>query len=106
MRAGLLRDIIDFLEPEETQGATGFVKKEYKSVYTCKAYRKKNSVILDDEMNASESFKETVMIFQVRYHPVIKENMHIRFNGSEYDIKLIDPQVDNTYLITCKKVND
>lgn len=105
MRAGLLREPVDFMALEEAQSSSGFVKKEYKRVYSCKAYKKKNAVILDDEMNASEAFKETTIVLQVRFHPVINDAMHIFYNGSEYDIKLIDPQIDHTYLITCKKIN-
>lgn len=105
MRAGLLREPVDFLALKEEQSSSGFVKKDYEVVYSCKAYKKKNTVILDDEMNATEVFKETTLVLQVRFHPAIKEDMHIRYNGSEYDIKLIDPQTDHTYLITCKKIN-
>lgn len=105
MRAGLLRESVDFMALKEEQSSTGFVKKEYKIVYSCKAYKKRNTVILDDEMNASEAFKETTLVLQVRFHPIIKDDMHILYNGSEYDIKLIDPQIDHTYLITCKKIN-
>lgn len=105
MRAGLLREPIDFLSLKEEQSPSGFVKKEYQKVYSCKAYKKKNTVILDDEMNASEAFKETTIVLQVRFHPVINDAMHILYNGSEYDIKLLDPQIDHTYLITCKKIN-
>lgn len=105
MRAGSLREPVDFLDLKEKQGASGFVKKDYEVVYSCKACKKRNTVKLDDEMNASEAFKETTIVLQVRFHPVIKEGMRIRFNGSEYDIKLIDPQTDHTYLITCKKIN-
>lgn len=105
MRAGLLREPVDFMALKEEQSPSGFVKKDYQIVYSCKANKKKNTVALGDEMNASEAFKETTIVLQVRYHPAINEDMHIRYNGSEYDIKLIDPQTDHSYLITCKKIN-
>lgn len=105
MRAGLLREPVDFLALEEKQSPSGFVKKDYQVVYSCKAYKKKNAVVLGDEMNASEVFKETIIVLQVRYNPMIKEDMHLRYSGAEYDIKLIDYQTDHTYLITCRKIN-
>ena len=35
MRAGLLREPVDFLALEEKQSPSGFVKKDYQVVYSC-----------------------------------------------------------------------
>lgn len=105
MRAGLLRELIEFKEPKETQSDSGFPRKEYVSVYTCKAYRKKLSAVFGDGMNASEEFIGKTIVFQVRYHPIIKDTQRIGYCGNEYQIKLLDPQVDQTYIITCSKID-
>ena len=107
MRAGLMRDIVTFETPEETQDNTGFVRKEWKPVLTCKVYRKKLTAQTGDEMNADESFIENTVQFQTYRYPVINDSQRILWNGKRYRIVLLDPQqVDNTYLITCKKEND
>ena len=106
MRAGLLRETLVFKELEEITSPTGFVKKEYKEVFRCKAYRKKLSSIIDkDGLNAGEEFIGNIAVFQIRYYPVINEDQRVEYQGRIYSITLLDRQRDNTYLITITKMN-
>lgn len=107
MRAGLLRETITFEELRETKTVSGFMKKEYTPALTVKANRKKLSAIVGDAINASEEFIGKTLIFQVRFHPAIKDNQRVSYLGRKYNIELLDKQMqDNTYLVTCRKINE
>lgn len=107
MRAGLLRETLVFKSPVETQSPTGAVKKEYKEVFRCRACRKKMSLIADrDGVSAMEQFIGHTLVFQVRNYPVIKENLHVVYNGNEYNLKMVNPQInDNSLLLTLEKID-
>lgn len=40
MRAGLLKYTLVFEEPVEEKTETGFIRKDYREVFRCRAYRK------------------------------------------------------------------
>lgn len=105
MRAGLLREILVFEEATGIRTPAGSFEKEWKPVFTCKAYKKKQTVQRGDETNAYEDFIENTVIFQTYQYPVIKDTMRVRWNNNLYRIALIDPQPDRSYLITCRKEN-
>lgn len=106
MRAGLLRELLVFKELKQVQSNSGAAKKEYVPILTCKAYRKKQAAVVDrDGVNAMEQFTGHMLIFQVRYYPVIKDNHRVEYQGNDYSIILLDKQRDNTYLITLTKID-
>jgi SPP1 family predicted phage head-tail adaptor len=106
MRAGLLRERIEFLELNEVHTDSGSVKKEYTPIYTCRAYKKKEIVYSNDGMNAKEDFIDRSITFHVRKCLCINDKQRILYNGKQYDIILLDYQIrDNTYMITCKEIN-
>lgn len=107
MRTGLLREILIFKSPIETQSLSGFVKKEYKEVFRCRANRRKMSLIADkDGVSAMEQFIGHTLVFQVRNYPFIKENQHVIYNDNEYNLKMINPQIrDNSLLLTLEKID-
>lgn len=107
MRAGVLREILVFKKPVETQSLTGAIKKEYVEAFKCRACRKKMTLIADkDGISAMEQFIGHTLVFQVRNYPVIKENLRVLYNGNEYSIKMINPQMsDNTLILTLDKID-
>lgn len=107
MRAGLLRELLVFKSPVETQSPTGAIKKEYKEIFQCRASRKQMSLIADrDGVNAMEQFIGHTLVFQVRNYPVIKENLRVTYNGNEYNLKMVNPQMyDNSLLLTLEKID-
>lgn len=105
MRAGLLRETLIFKELKEISSPSGFVKKEYVPILTCKAYKKKLSSVIGDGVNAMEQFIGNTIVFQIRYNPTIKENQKVEYQGKDYSITLLDRQQDNTYLITLAKTD-
>ena len=106
MRAALLKETIHILELQTTTSETGAVKREYVETHKIKAYRKKLSATVGNGINASEVFVENTRIFQVRKYSFINENIRIKYGQNTYRVILIDLQSDNTYLITCSKVNE
>lgn len=108
MRAGLLREILEFKELVSEQSLSGAVRKEYKSVFSCKVHRLKLSAVVDkDGVNAMEQFIGNTVIFQTRYYPCIKESQRVVWQGRTYEIKLLDRKIeDNSYQITLSKINE
>ena len=49
MRAGLLKYTLVFEEPVEEKTETGFIRKDYREVFRCRAYRKKQTLLSVDE---------------------------------------------------------
>lgn len=106
MRAGLLTERITFFEEQTIKSpASGAIRKDFVEVQSIRAYRKKLSASLGNGINASEEFIANTLVFQVRKYSFIKESMQIGYNGKRYSITLLDEQSDNSYLITCSKIN-
>ena len=106
MRAGLLREILVFKELREYQSETGFVVKEYEEVFRCKGYRRKMSLVVDkDGISAMEQFIGRTIVFQVRAYPIIKDSQRVVYMNNIYEIKMIDPQRDNTLILTLGRVD-
>lgn len=107
MRAGLLRETLVFKEPISEQSDSGAVKVVYNPVLTSRASRKKMSTVVNsDGVKALEKFVGHVVIFQVRYNPLINERQRVVWQGREYEITLLDwRREDNSYLVTLNKLN-
>lgn len=107
MRAGLLRETLIFKGLVSEQSPSGAIRKEYQPILTCKASRRKMSAVVDQSgVNAMEQFIGSIVVFQTRYYPTIKENQRVSWQGRDYEIKLLDyRKEDNSYLITLEKLN-
>lgn len=106
MRAGLLREFVEFLELTEIKSNSGFAKKEYVSFLSTRCSRRKLSASMGDGLNANEEFIANTVVIQVRYNSLIEESNRIKYNGKMYKIILLDKQLqDNSYLITMTKIN-
>ncbi|WP_321331892.1 phage head closure protein [uncultured Bacteroides sp.] len=106
MRAGQLNEHIVFQELITTISETGAQRREYQDVLSIKAKRKKITTAIGDGEEAKEAFIGNTVIFQCRKYPEINEDMRIRWQGRTYGITLLDYQrEDNTYIITCSKIN-
>lgn len=107
MRAGLLRDVVVFKEPRQVRTDTGGVQTEYVEVLRCRAYKRRFSNETDkDKIEAHKEFYGHFGVFQVRYHPRIREDQILEYRGVEYKIILLDLQYDNTYLVNVNKMNE
>ena len=104
MRAGLLKETIHIMELQKTTSVTGAEKREYVETHKIKANRKKLSALVGDGVN--EEFISNTLVFQVRKYSFLNENIRIKYGNHMYKVILIDPQSDNSYLITCSKVNE
>ena len=107
MRAGLLNDtVIHVLELQKTTNETGGVEKKYVEAHTIGAHIKKLSASVGDGVNASEEFISNTLVFQVRKYSFLNEDTRIKYRDKFYDVILLDPQRDRSYLMTCSKVNE
>jgi SPP1 family predicted phage head-tail adaptor len=108
MRAGLLTERLTFLGSTSVKSDTGAIKKEWASVYSCKAYKHKTSILSDrDGLNAKEVFNGYNLVFQVRYNPVLDESQRVEYMGKLYKIiPPLDYQRDNTYILTVTRVDE
>lgn len=108
MRAGLLREKLEFQEFRAIKNPdSGATKKEFVTVLTARANRRKlTAVVNSDGVNASQEFIGSMIVFQVRYNPVIKMSQQVIYEGQKFEIQLLDRQKDNTYLMTLKRKNE
>ncbi len=103
MRAGLMRDVLVFESPVEETTPSGFVRKEYKEVFRCRAYRKKQSIVSGDE-RAKEEFLGQMAVFQVRAYPKIDYQCRVRWANCVWEIKMIE-QRPGELTLTLKKID-
>lgn len=103
MRAGQLKYSLVFEKPIEVISDTGFVKKEYKAFFKCRAYRKKQNLLSVSE-NAYEQFIGQIVVMQTRKYPQIEYGCRVQYAGSIWEIRMIEP-VGNEMTLTLKKVD-
>ncbi len=103
IRAGLLKETLIFEALTKEKTSSGAVSKEYKEVFRCRAYRKKQSIITGDE-NAKEQFVGQMAVMLVRKYPQIDYSYHVKWAGCTWEIKMIEPR-DNELTLTLKKLN-
>lgn len=108
MRAGLLREKLEFQELRTIKNPdSGATKKEFVTVLNARANKRKlTAVVNSDGVNASQEFIGSMIVFQVRYNPVIKISQQVIYEGQKFEIQLLDRQKDNTYLMTLKRKNE
>nr|DAM03127.1 MAG TPA: Putative head tail adaptor [Caudoviricetes sp.] len=106
MRAGLLNERIAIYRLEKTRSPTGAEIKNYVQTHEIKANRKKLSSSVGSGVNASEEFIGNTLVFQVRKYSFLNDDVRIKYVNHFYKIISLDPQNDNTYIITCSKVNE
>lgn len=108
MRAGAMRELLQFSEHSETQTSTGSVQKEWMQTYTCRAMLKRTSPVFDkDGVAAREDYQGVNQYFIIRMTTSINEKMRISHNGYVYEIVLIEPNYsDRTLLIQTRRVNE
>lgn len=106
MRAALLTETIYIYKLQKTTSDSGFAPKKYVETHKIKANRKKLSASVGDGVNANEEFIGNTLVFQTRKYSFLNEDMRIKYGRNFYKIVLLDPQSDNTYFITCSKVNE
>lgn len=108
MRAGSLREFLDFRELVQVQKPSGAIKQEWESVYQCRAYLKKSSPVYDkDGVDAKELYQGTNRYFIIRRTDKVTEKQRIYWNGGAYSILLIQPNIDdNTLLLQVRQLND
>jgi len=103
IRSGSLKERIIIEAPITTENEWGTPTKEYKEIFRCRAYRKKQSVMRGDE-NAKESFLGQMAILTTRKYPDIVYGNRIRWAGCLWEIRMIET-LSNEMALTLKKIN-
>lgn len=103
MRAGLLKYTLVFKEPVETVSEFGSVEREYREVFRCRAYRKKQTLVSKEDI-AYEQFVNQTIVMQTRKYPQIKYECRVEYAGCTWEIKMIEPN-GNELTITMKKID-
>lgn len=106
LRAGLLRETIHIYELKKTTSETGSQTEKYVKTHTIKAASKKLTASMGNGVNANEVFIANTLVFQVRKYSFLNEDVRIKYGSRFYKIILIDPQLDNSLLITLSKINE
>lgn len=103
IRAGSLKETLIFEALTKEKTPSGAISKEYKEVFRCRAYRKKQSIVTGDE-NAKELFIGQMAVMLVRKYPQINYNCRVKWAECTWEIKMIEPH-DNELTLTLKKLN-
>lgn len=103
IRAGSLKETLIFEALTKEKTPSGAISKEYKEVFRCRAYRKRQSIVVGDE-NAMEQFIGQMTVMQVRKYPQIDYSCRVKWAGCTWEIKMIEPR-DNELTLTLKKLN-
>ncbi|MDL2230547.1 hypothetical protein LJB87_01995 [Alistipes sp. OttesenSCG-928-L06] len=106
MRPGLLTETIGIHQEQTKKSASGAVRKEYVETHRIKAYRKKLSAAVGTGINASEEFIANTIVFQVWRYSFLNERVRVKYGDNFYKVTLLDRQADNSYLMTCTKINE
>lgn len=104
MRAGLLKERVEFISISTTQSQSGAMTRSEQSVLVTRCYRLKMQGGLASV--AYEDFVTSTVVIQVRQNPLIKEDQTFIYQNKQYQIENIDLRVDDrTLVITGKKKN-
>ena len=104
MQAGLLKYHISFLQQEAGKDWSGAVNKTWAPVLATRC-AKRRLATQGIGVSAMEEFISGTVVVQVRNNSLINDKQRFDFKGYRYRITLIDPQDDNTLLITGTRLN-
>lgn len=104
IRAGQLKCRLIIEAPIEKKSEFGSISKEYKEIFTCRAYRKKQLLSNREEENAYEEFVFQTIVMQTRNYPQIQYGCRVRYECCVWDIKMIE-RTGNKMTLTLKKID-
>lgn len=106
MRAGLLRYRISVVGKKTEQSASGFVKESDVDLFSCLAHIKKQYRSYDkDGLLAKEVFDGRTMLFQIRNSKLLSKAKQVKYNDDLFDIIMVEPNIDNTVVLTCRRID-
>ena len=105
MQAGLLKYRISFLQQVAGKDWSGAVNKTWTTVLATRC-AKRRLATQGIGVSAMEEFIAGTVVVQVRNNSLINDKQRFLFKNYRYRITLIDPQDDNTLLITGTRLND
>jgi len=108
MRAGAMREFLDFYERQSSTSESGAVKHEWVNTFSRRAAFKSSKPVYDkDGVEARELYRGQTIYMVIRMDCDIKDTHRIKYKGDMYEIILIKPNYnDRTYEIQMRKLNE
>lgn len=104
MRAGRLIYLLEFIGIVKEQSPSGFESETEKVLFKCRGAIKKQFAVFDkDGLMAKEQFFGERITFQVRTNKLLSQATRLRYAGETYEITMLQPSIDRTTFVTCKK---
>lgn len=104
MKIGLMTDRLVFLKEVSEQTPSGAIRKEWKEVFKCRAWRRKFNLTKMAEV-AKEDFIGHMVIFRTWNYPVIDYDCRVKWGGLLWKVVLLEPE-GRELTITLNKVDD
>lgn len=105
MQAGLLKDIITFLENEPTRDTYGGLSDQWVEAFKKRAYVRFNSGSRKEVNN--EVINTEVLTFMIRYTKEVQEKMRIVYEGRKYKINMINrDRIQQATIIQAESINE
>lgn len=108
MKAGDMREFLDFYEMRETLSPSGAFKRDWVQVFSRRAMFKRSKPVYDkDGVEAREMFKGATHNMVLRMDSKITTSLRVAYSGNMYEIVLIEPNHrDRTYTIQIRRLNE
>lgn len=108
MKAGEMREFLDFYEMRETRSPSGAFRREWVKTFSRRAMLKRSRPVFDkDGVDAREMYIGATHNMVLRMDNGIHTGLRVGYAGDSYEIILIEPNHrDRTISIPIRRVNE
>lgn len=108
MRAGDMREFLDFYEMRETTSPSGAFKRDWVKVFSRRAMFKRSRPVYDkDGVEARELYRGATHYMVIRMDNDVHTGLRVGYKGNRYEIILIEPNHrDRTNTIQIRRLNE
>lgn len=108
MKAGDMREFLDFYEMRETTSPSGAFKRDWVKVFSRRAMFKRSRPVYDkDGVEARELYRGATHYMVIRMDNEVHTGLRVGYKGDRYEIILIEPNHrDRTSTIQIRRLNE
>lgn len=108
MKAGDMREFLDFYEMRETTSPSGAFKRDWVKVFSRRAMFKRSRPVYDkDGVEARELYRGATHYMVIRMDNEVHTGLRVGYKGDRYEIILIEPNYrDRTNTIQIRRLNE
>lgn len=108
MKAGAMREFLDFYEMRETTSPSGAFKRDWVKVFSRRAMFKRSRPVYDkDGVEARELYRGATHSMIIRMDNQVHTGLRVKYKGDIYEILLIEPNHrDRTNTIHIRRLNE